>query len=123
MFIRDIYQLRDAAPFGVTAIEGLLTVEADLQEALRFVPYCEHADRAIVLKSDSGEAHYQRGAAHRQKRMFREAVADFTEAIRHNPDLVWAYRERAAVYEELGEPALGLKDQLRADEIEAGRKR
>ena len=41
--LRDMNQLRDAPPFGVTAVEGLLTVEAMLQEALRYVPYCsEH---------------------------------------------------------------------------------
>ena len=39
--LRDIHQLRDAPKFGVTAIEGLLTVEATLQEALRFVPFCD----------------------------------------------------------------------------------
>jgi hypothetical protein len=39
--LRDIHQLRDAPGFGVTAIEGLLTVETALQEALRFVPFCD----------------------------------------------------------------------------------
>jgi len=81
-----------------------------------------HADRAIQLKFDSGEAHYQRGAAHRQKRMYRDAVADFAAAIQHQPDLVWAYRDRAVVYQELGEPARARMDELKADEIEAKRK-
>jgi hypothetical protein len=39
--LRDIKQLQNAPAFGVTAIEGLLTVEGMLQEALRFVPYCD----------------------------------------------------------------------------------
>jgi hypothetical protein len=38
---RDIHQLEDAPPFGFTAIEGLLTVETSLQEALRYIPYCD----------------------------------------------------------------------------------
>jgi hypothetical protein len=39
--LRDIHQLRDAPQFGVTAVEGLLTVEAMLQEAVRYVPYSD----------------------------------------------------------------------------------
>lgn len=41
MIARDIDQLRNAPAFGVTAIEGLLSVESMLHEAIRFVPYCE----------------------------------------------------------------------------------
>lgn len=40
VLLRDIHQLRDAPAFGVTAIEGLLTAENMLYEALRYVPYC-----------------------------------------------------------------------------------
>ena len=43
--LRDMDQLRDAPPFGVTAIEGLLTVEAMLQEAVRYVPFCDEHRR------------------------------------------------------------------------------
>jgi hypothetical protein len=43
--LRDFHQLRDAPKFGVTAIEGFLTVEAALHEALRFVPYCDEHRR------------------------------------------------------------------------------
>lgn len=37
---RDLQQLKDAPPWGTTAIEGLLTAEGMLLDALRFVPYC-----------------------------------------------------------------------------------
>lgn len=41
--LRDLQQLTDAPPYGATAIEGLLTAEAMLQESLKYVPYCaEH---------------------------------------------------------------------------------
>jgi len=39
--LRDMHQLRDAPPFGITAVEGLLTTEAMLQEAVRYVPFCD----------------------------------------------------------------------------------
>jgi len=41
VILRDIHQLRDAPAFGVIAVEGLLSAEAALQEALRYVPYCD----------------------------------------------------------------------------------
>jgi len=45
VFPRDIHQLRDAPPFGVIAVDGLVNAEAALQDALRYVPYCdEHRD-------------------------------------------------------------------------------
>lgn len=42
---RDVHQLSDAPAFGVTAVEGLIDVEASLHDALRYVPFCdEHRD-------------------------------------------------------------------------------
>lgn len=40
MNIRDIHQLRDAPPYGITALEGLSAAESALEEAVKFVPYC-----------------------------------------------------------------------------------
>jgi hypothetical protein len=40
--LRDIHQLQDAPPFGVTAVEGLLTVETMLHDVIRHVPFCEN---------------------------------------------------------------------------------
>ena len=42
---RDIHQLRDAPPYGITALEGLSAAESALETAVKFVPYCtEHLD-------------------------------------------------------------------------------
>jgi hypothetical protein len=37
----NIHQLKDAPPFGPTAIDGLLAAEAMFQDALRYVPFCD----------------------------------------------------------------------------------
>ena len=37
----DSRKIRDAPSFSVTAVQGLLTVETFLQEAMRYVPYCD----------------------------------------------------------------------------------
>lgn len=37
---RDMHQLRDAPPYGITALEGLCAVEAALETAVKYVPYC-----------------------------------------------------------------------------------
>lgn len=40
---RDIHQLRDAPPYGITALEGLSAAEAAFETAVKYVPYCtEH---------------------------------------------------------------------------------
>src|SRR4029434_8626593 len=45
MMIKDLKQLQDARSFSFTAVEGLLSVERELEVALRYVPYCdEHRD-------------------------------------------------------------------------------
>jgi tetratricopeptide (TPR) repeat protein len=78
-----------------------------------------HADRAIALKLDSAEAHYQRGGAHMHKGMYDEAIRDLTKAIGFKDDYVLAYRERAAAHKELGQHALAAADTATADELEA----
>jgi hypothetical protein len=45
VFPRDIHQLWDDPAFGVIAVDGLINAEAALQDALRYVPYCDdHRD-------------------------------------------------------------------------------
>jgi tetratricopeptide (TPR) repeat protein len=44
-------------------------------------------------------AHYQRGRGHALKKQYDEAMTDYGEAIRHNPDFMDAYYGRAILYE------------------------
>jgi len=39
VIIRDIHQLRDSPQFSIVAVDGLLSAEAALKEAMRYVPY------------------------------------------------------------------------------------
>ncbi len=41
---------------------------------------------------------YNRGAAHERKGDFDKAIADYTEAISHNPDIAGAYFSRGLLY-------------------------
>jgi len=44
-YLRNLEQLQNAPLWAATAVEGLLTAESKLAEALRFVPYCDqHRD-------------------------------------------------------------------------------
>lgn len=45
MLIRDIQQLRDTPPFAYTAVQGLLTLEKTLHDALRYVPCCDEHNK------------------------------------------------------------------------------
>ena len=42
--------------------------------------------------------YYDRGSAHAQKNLYDEAIADYTQAIAHSPDLYEAYRNRGDIY-------------------------
>ena len=72
-----------------------------------------------VDASDSGYAvaYYNRGWGYAGKRLFDQAVADYTQAIRLNKEYADAYFARGWVYEKRDKIDLALKDYTRAIEI------
>ncbi|MDP7636362.1 MAG: tetratricopeptide repeat protein, partial [Phycisphaerae bacterium] len=54
--------------------------------------------KAIELKDEYAEAHFNRGSTYRMKGDFDTAIGDLTRAIELNPKLAMAYSERALVY-------------------------
>jgi tetratricopeptide (TPR) repeat protein len=67
-------------------------------------------DAAIRLKPDFAEAWYARGDFHMLQRRPELALADFTEAIRLNPQIPGFYLERARAYLRLKDYASALLD-------------
>ena len=59
---------------------------------------------------------HDRGAARLQSES-APALEDFTYALRLYPEMEWAYRNRATIYERLSQAELGLADQSMADRI------
>jgi Flp pilus assembly protein TadD len=55
-----------------------------------------------------------RGYARMRLGQYQQAIPDFTEAIRLNPNYANAYRNRAASYRALGQTALADQDAAKA---------
>jgi tetratricopeptide (TPR) repeat protein len=110
----DLLRAIDIDPASHLAMIDLAWAYNDLGEHEKALAT---ATQAITLKSDSAEAHNQRGWARFKQGMFRDAIADFTNAITYHPQYVWAYRNRALAYKQAGEADLATNDEAQADEI------
>ena len=58
-------------------------------------------------QEDQADAYNNQGIAHYQRGEYEEAIADYSEAIRLDPNHAIAHGNRGDVYRELGEPQLG----------------
>jgi len=72
---------------------------------------------AIALARESG-FYFNRGIAHGQLGAWEHAVADYTEAIRIQPDFAFAYHNRGIEHEQRGSHAEAKADFERALEID-----
>jgi tetratricopeptide (TPR) repeat protein len=71
----------------------------------------EDGEWMIAHASQKAEAHYARGVALAGLNRSREAVADFDEVVRLQPEWIYPLRARAEVFERLGEPARAEADR------------
>ena len=62
-------------------------------------------------------AYVHRGIVRRKQQQYGEALGDFSEALRLDPDDRYALRNRGWLYEKLGRPKLALADYARAAEL------
>ena len=70
----------------------------------------DEADPVEVLALSEAEQRYNRGVKfHRQGRL-EEAIAEYDEAIRLDPQLALAYGSRAGAYLDLDQPEKAIKD-------------
>jgi len=66
--------------------------------------------KAIELKENFAEAHYQRGQAYVKESKYEDAINDFTKAIEIDPEFKDAYFQRGNIFFERG-----FKDRARDD--------
>jgi len=67
-----------------------------------------------------GKAYYDRGIENHDKENYKQAIADFTEAIRLKPSSAGAYSRRAASYFCRGDNDLAISDYSKAIELGPG---
>jgi len=70
----------------------------------------EDNDRMSYLDPEKSQAAKDRGNKHFKDGIFPEAIKEYTEAIKRNPEDHTLYSNRAACYTKLGEYPLGLAD-------------
>jgi tetratricopeptide (TPR) repeat protein len=92
----DAYLLRGSAQLASGA---LTAAAADYTRAIELAP-----DEA------KAKAYYSRGVVHDRMNQAREAIADFTEALRRNPEYVAALFARGQLYQQLGQPEEAVRD-------------
>jgi tetratricopeptide (TPR) repeat protein len=63
---------------------------------------------------------HDRGAAHFQLGESQPAIDDFTQAILLNPNFEWAYRNRAAAWDTVGQPGCAQADREIAEKLRQG---
>jgi len=76
----------------------------------RFDDALADADRLVAMAPMQAEGHYARGVALSGLARWPEAVDAFDESIRLRPDLVYAWRERAAAFAMLGDSVRAQSD-------------
>ena len=79
------------------------------------------AIRLKLAMPDLVYAYYGRGSAYAVRHNWDKAVADFTEAVRIDPEFSGAYHYRALVYKEMGENQKAKADLKRATELGYGK--
>jgi Mlc titration factor MtfA (ptsG expression regulator)/Tfp pilus assembly protein PilF len=72
----------------------------------------------LVPKGELADAYYERGWVQREMEDFEQAIADFSEAIRHRPGVAAAYRERGTTYACRGEYRKALADLTHAHHLD-----
>ncbi len=84
----------------------------------------EHKNLELALKAyskyllsrrDSSSAFLNRGDTYKDLQMYEQAIADYTEALKLNPEFIWALRNRGYIlYRNLGRPQEAIADLNRA---------
>jgi len=76
-----------------------------------------YLNEAVRLKSDWYEALYNRGLVFYFQKKYKEAIDDYTLAIKYNPKLARAYFNRSGTYYTIGQTKLALDDALKAKQL------
>ena len=98
-FINNVREQLKSLPFGEKNADSKKVIEY-LNEAIRLKP--------------NDEAYNNRGLVYYKLGQYREALADYNEAIRLNPDVADVYSNRGTIYFKLGQYQQALVDYNKA---------
>ena len=73
----------------------------------------------LLSRRDSASAFLNRGDTYKDLELYTEAIADYTESLKLNPDFIWALRNRGYIlYRYLNLPESAIKDLNKAIELD-----
>gem|GEM_PF-712200 len=75
----------------------------EIPEQEAYVLAQTNIDRALAIDPQSAEAHSVQARMHYEQYRFREALDSLNRALTYNPNLAYAYREKAQVLSAMGE--------------------
>jgi tetratricopeptide (TPR) repeat protein len=115
--------LRRYLELSAESVQGCFQLGLALMAQKRFAEAVECFVQATKLKPDFGPAYYNQGFCLARAGRLREAIAPFTESLRHNPERLETYLLLGDLHLQTGkkEAALRLLDQ--AEEISPGDRR
>ena len=76
--------------------------------------------KALHLNGKLEAAYYNRGNDELKRAQYRQAIRDYTKALKLYPTDAWALKNRGLAWKELGEMGKAEEDWRRAKEMEPG---
>lgn len=83
---------------------------AEGHELTELLNQIEDCDNRIAENPKDWLALFERGLAKIEMELHKDAIKDFSRAIRHKPDLAAAYLNRSVAYETLGDEKQAKRD-------------
>lgn len=98
-------------------LRGLIYQKSPQHENLKLA--LEAYSQYLLSRRDSASAFLNRGDTYKDLEMYSEAISDYTESLKLNPDFFWALRNRGYIlYRYLNLPDAAIKDLDRAIELD-----
>ena len=114
-----INDLEKAKSLGCSDSDYLGLLALAQGEKRDFKNALKNAETALKLDPNDCSALHARGLVYKERKDFQKALKDFNSAIENNKQLAEVYRDRAVVWERLGNKKNAQSDRLAAENLKS----